>query len=83
MPRTRQQLRVTQKVARTGSPLLLTMLCISCATLVLQLFPGMLWTGLAIADVRGWTWRTYAVLCSVSIVVLMAVQVYVQTNQER
>ncbi len=53
-----------------------------CAlALFLQLFPGVWWSVVSFAalvlsyvDARGWTWRSYAVVCVVVIVALAVIK---------
>jgi hypothetical protein len=61
-----------------GFPWLEGALTVSCLALFFQLFPGALSSVAALValsfsyvDVRGWTWRSYAVICTVIICVLI------------
>lgn len=59
------------------------LLLIAGICLVFQLFPS-IWLGLVAAlDARTWTWRAFAVVCAVSIVVLVAARAWQNSRQER
>ena len=61
-----------------GIPWLEVALAVSAVALFFQLFPSV-WASVAAflalvfsyVDVRGWTWRSYAVVCAIAIVALI------------
>jgi len=61
-----------------GFPWLSTGLAVSCLALFFQVFPSAWWAFVGVVDARGWTWRTYAVLCALAIGWL----VYLKSSQD-
>ena len=62
-------------------PWLEVTLAVSALALFFQLFPNIWWWGVSLAalafsyvDVRGWTWRSYAVVCVVVIAALIVIK---------
>jgi hypothetical protein len=53
-----------------------TLLAVSCAALLFQLFPSIWWGLLATLDLRNWTWRYYAAASAMAIVVLLALKAW-------
>jgi amino acid permease len=54
---------------------------VNCLALFFQIFPSLWWRlvsfgalVLSYADIRSWTWRSYAVVCVITIVVLVVVK---------
>jgi hypothetical protein len=66
-----------------GIPWLAMLLGMSIVVFFFQLFPSVWWSGvsfvlylLSYLDVRAWTWRSYAVVCSLTIVGLVAMKAW-------
>lgn len=51
-------------------------LALGSITLFFQLFPSALWALVSILDVRGWSWRSYAVASVLWIVVLVGIKAW-------
>jgi hypothetical protein len=75
---------------RRPFPWLELVLAVSFAALLLQLFPAAWWSLVSLAavvfsyvDVRGWTWRSYAVICVVAILVLTAARAWQGSRDNR
>lgn len=49
---------------------------LSAVVFLFQLFPAFFLAILSTVDVRLWTWRSYAVVCSVGIVALVGVKAW-------
>jgi hypothetical protein len=49
---------------------------LSCASLLFQLFPGVWWALISVVDVRNWTWRSYAAVSALTIVVLFVARAW-------
>lgn len=71
-------------------PWLESALAVSFAALFFQLFPAVWWGLVSLAalvfsyvDVRGWTWRSYAVICVVAILVLSAARAWQGSRDNR
>jgi hypothetical protein len=45
---------------------------VSGLCLLFQLFPSVWWAFVSIFDIRNWTWRSYAIVCAVALVMLTA-----------
>ena len=59
------------------------LLIASVFSLFFQLFPGAWWAVVSILDIRSWTWRAYAAICAVGIVVLVAVRAWQNSRDNR
>ena len=59
------------------------LLVISTVSLVFLLFPSLWWGLLAIIDIRGWTWRSWAVASTIWIVGLVGIKVWRDANGDR
>ncbi len=83
MARSRQPQKPILPENMPGLRWLWALLSIGCVTLFFQLVPS-LWTSvLAILDIRGWTWRTYAAICAVAIVALVAARAWQGSRDNR
>lgn len=68
--------------AANGFPWVWTLLGISCLTLLLQLVPNLRWSKLSILDVGGWTWRTYAAISVISILLVAATRAHCRKSRD-
>ena len=82
MSRSRQPRPGASEELEAGFPWLWALLGISFLTLVLQLVPSAWWSVPAILDVRLWTWRAYASVCTVAIVVLVAARAWLENSRQ-
>jgi hypothetical protein len=51
-------------------------LAFTFAALVFQLFPSLWWAVISVVDVRNWTWRSYAAVSTIAIVVLFVAKAW-------
>ena len=52
------------------------LLALSAITLFFQLFPGAWWALVSAADVRNWTWRSYAVVSGLALALLVGLKAW-------
>ena len=83
MSRPRQPLRSTSDRPTAGATKWLwILLAISTLTLLVQLELSGWLPAIVPLDVRNWTWRGYAVLCTVTIVVLVAIRAWQNSSMD-
>lgn len=56
------------------------LLAVAIAVLVLEIFPGGWWWVVAVVDVRGWTWRSYASASAALVIVLVVLKAWIERD---
>ncbi len=83
MPRVHQSARQAAPKPEARSRWIEVLLVISGMALVVQLFPSFWWSVLTIIDVRGWTWRSWAVASAIWIVALVGIKAWRDAAENR